>query len=65
MGDVYEEAEDGEWIDAAARGHKIQCCDCGLVHDYDFRVVDGRVQFRAKRNNRATGQVRRHQKGKR
>ena len=65
MGDVYEEAEDGEWIDAAARVHKIQCCDCGLVHDYDFRVVDGRVQFRAKRNNRATGQVRRHQKGKR
>jgi hypothetical protein len=62
VGEPYHEAEDDEWIDAAHRGHRIQCCDCGLVHNYDFRVVEGRVQFRAKRNNRATAAVKRHKR---
>ncbi len=47
-------------------GYKFCCCDCGLVHQLDFRVVfDGpeeRAQFRVFRDNRATGQVRRHMK---
>jgi hypothetical protein len=29
------------------------------VHRLDFRIVDGAVQFRAARDNRATGQIRR------
>lgn len=37
----------------------MACCDCGLVHDMDFRIVEGKIQFRARRNNRATGQLRR------
>ena len=59
MGERYEEAEDGEWREPCMRKHRIQCCDCGLVHDYYFRVVNGRVQFRATRNNRATAAVKR------
>lgn len=46
---------DGEWIEPKPqRGHKITCCDCGLVHKINFRVVGGRVQFQAFRDNRAT-----------
>ena len=61
MGETYQEAEDGEWMDAQMRGHRIACCDCGLAHDYDFRVSEsGRVQFRVRRNDRATSQLRRH-----
>jgi hypothetical protein len=63
------------------KGYKLGCCDCGLVHDVDFKVVkidiknedgsweasdveddDYRVVMRVRRNNRATGQVRRHNK---
>ena len=58
-----EEAVNGlwsRWVQPVRRGYKLACCDCGLVHDMDFRVRKGRAQFRVKRNNRSTGQVRRH-----
>lgn len=53
--------EDGEWFQVADKAHhfKMGCCDCGLVHDMEFRVVDGKIQIRAVRNNRATAQMRR------
>ncbi len=38
---------------------KISCCDCGLVHNFEFRIVRGSVQFRASRNERATSAKRR------
>jgi hypothetical protein len=33
---------------------QIACCDCGLVHDYEFKVM-----FRLKRNDKSTAKVRR------
>lgn len=81
-----EVAEKDGWsrnIAPSMKGYKLGCCDCGLVHDVDFKVVkittrgpngyweaedveddDYRVVIRVKRNNRATGQVRRHSKEK-
>ena len=55
----------GDWIQPMhRRGFKMQCCDCGLVHSVDFRLVirQGRkvLQLRTSRDNRATGQIRRH-----
>jgi hypothetical protein len=62
------------------RGYKMACCDCGLVHALEFRVMrvtqrlgkwtmsvpvsEHIVLFRAKRMKRETGQVRRHMKQK-
>jgi hypothetical protein len=37
----------------------MKCCDCGLVHRMDFRIVKGRVQFRPFRDKRATAAARR------
>lgn len=56
----YRQQVDGEWVQPIRRGYKMACCDCGLVHKVDFRVVDRKIQFRAFRDNRATAQVRRH-----
>lgn len=50
------------WVAPVKRGFKFCCCDCGLVHKLNFRVIARRVQFKAVRDNRATGQVRRHRK---
>jgi hypothetical protein len=36
-----------------------QCCDCGLIHRLDFRIVDGKVEFRTRRDDRATAAARR------
>jgi hypothetical protein len=55
----YRKIEAGEWVQPVEEGYKMACCDCGLVHKMDFRIHEGRVQFRAFRDNRATGQVRR------
>lgn len=55
------ERDDGwtDWLHPLP-GYRMACCDCGLVHEMEFRIDDlGRVNFRAKRHNRATGQVRR------
>jgi hypothetical protein len=41
-------------------GYRMACCDCGLVHDVELRVdAAGRPNFRARRNMRSTGQLRR------
>jgi len=68
-----------DWQYPIPQGYRLICCDCGLAHNMDFRVVkitkqnpdgsydvevldskDYRVEFRAQRNNRSTGQFRRH-----
>lgn len=60
------ENDDGwcDWIHPL-EGYKMACCDCGLVHDMEFEVDDqGRIIFRARRNTRSTGQMRRHRKSR-
>ena len=59
----YPYADEGEWVKPVMEGYKVKCCDCGLVHVFNFRIVDGEIEFQAFRDNRATGQIRRH-KGK-
>jgi hypothetical protein len=60
---VFEEENRwSNWIQPIPQGYKMSCCDCGLVHELNFRIYKGRIQFQAKRNNRSTGQVRRHRK---
>ena len=59
---AYDQPEPGEWIMPKQTGYKLACCDCGLVHRFDFAVVDDHVEFRVWPARRETGQVRRHMK---
>lgn len=61
---VLHERADAGWTDWVApyKHYRLVCCDCGLAHDMEFRVILGEAQFRARRNNRSTGQIRRHKK---
>jgi len=54
----YDKPKRNEWIQPIRKGYRLSCCDCGLVHDMDFRMRKGRVQFRVRRNNRATAGIR-------
>lgn len=65
---MYPIPKDGEWVQPVKKGYKMRCCDCGLVHRIDFRVLDWRtakpmsyskVQMRVERDNRATAASRR------
>jgi hypothetical protein len=60
----YTKPGEGEWLKPVHNGYKLGCCDCGLVHKMDFRVVKGKVEFRAFRDERATAQKRRWRKAK-
>jgi hypothetical protein len=60
MGSKYPAVKAGEWIRPVVGGYKMKCCDCGLVHRFDFRIVNGEIELRAFRDNRATAQSRRH-----
>jgi hypothetical protein len=42
------------------KAFKTECCDCGLVHVWVLKKEKGVVGFRIARDNRATGQRRKH-----
>ena len=45
--------EDGKWYRMRGYTH-TECCDCALVHKEEFRVVDGHIEWRATRDDKAT-----------
>lgn len=59
------EGENGwsEWVRPARKGYRLACCDCALVHNLEFKLVERAegtvILFRAQRNQRSTGQLRR------
>jgi hypothetical protein len=57
----YHQAVDGEWyrVNMHMRGFKDACCDCGLVHKVNFRIVDGALVTKAVVDKRATAAMRR------
>lgn len=72
---IMIENEDGwtPWETPRTQDYRLSCCDCGLCHDVQFRVlakggrwVDLRtvqIKIRFSRNTRATAAIRRHKKG--
>lgn len=57
----FAQIKDGEWFQPQMRKHLMACCDCGLVHWMDFRVVKDNVQIKARR---APGHTRKRRKRK-
>lgn len=53
-----------DWVSPERGKTRIICCDCGLAHDHQFRVRKGKIEWRSRRNERSTAQVRRHMKKK-
>ena len=56
---TYDVISYGEWTRPRRKNFREQCCDCGLIHRLDFRIVDGRIEFRTRRDDRATAAARR------
>jgi hypothetical protein len=45
----YKTIKNNVWQTPIAKGYKLICCQCGLIHSADFRVHKGDVQFRLRR----------------
>lgn len=60
----FEEPAAGEWVQPVKKGYKLACCDCGLVHAVNFRIIKyaggkrAKVQLQAFRDERATKALR-------
>ena len=39
--------DDNEWCTIEWKGQREKCCGCGLKHRVDYRVHDGKLQFKA------------------
>lgn len=68
LGNLVISRFDNEWVDVTYE-LDIQCCDCGLVHREEYRIVrdDGgqdHIIGRVVRDNRATANRRRSMKAK-
>lgn len=59
MPKLYPQIQPGEWVQPLDT-YRFACCDCGLVHQVEFRIHEGRIQFRMWRHDRSTAQLRKH-----
>lgn len=50
---VPVQIEDGKWYRVRGYTHS-ECCDCALVHKEEYRLVDGHLEWRASRDDKAT-----------
>jgi len=65
----YEDVQVGEWVRPRMSKYKQSCCDCGLVHIFEFRILNHtrggkhqHIEYRCWRDERATAQIRRWRK---
>jgi len=60
---ILNEGKDGwtTWVlPAPAPGDFFRkaCCDCGLTHKYEFRVEEGKIEFRVSKDDKYTSELR-------
>lgn len=58
----YPQLHDGDWIRVPFRGFRAICCDCGLTHVFNFKLVGRELRMQVKRHARATAAARRKKK---
>lgn len=58
----YKTVKEGEWVQPIMNGYRLSCCDCGLVHEINFRIIEKgkKIQLQAYRNQRSTSALRRN-----
>lgn len=60
---AYDQVIEGQWFrfgdSKSNRREKVACCDCGLVHQFNFRLKNGELQMQVFRLPRETGGRRR------
>lgn len=64
MSKPYHQVIVGEWVRIPMRKHVDACCDCGLVHVLNYRIVDGTLEMQVARIDKRATAARRRPKEK-
>lgn len=51
-----------DWIQPSMESHFNACCDCSLVHEYRFRIIGDKIEFKVRADRRSTAAFRRKKK---
>lgn len=48
----FKQVNAGEWVQPRRKSYLMKCCDCGLVHEMEFKLVTygdnkHKIRFRA------------------
>ena len=65
----YPKVSEGEWVVPRRKYYLMGCCDCGLVHKMEFKLVPSwhglgqKIVFRAWRDEKGTAFLRKRRSG--
>lgn len=54
----YEQVQDGDWHRWHRKDNFEECCDCGLTHRVEYKVVNNQIWFRCWREDKLTDRKR-------
>ena len=40
---IFDEVKSGEWVQPRRRNYYMKCCDCGIVHRMNFRLIKDKI----------------------
>ncbi len=38
-----KQIHEGEWVQPRRKNYYVQCCDCGLIHKMNFRLIKDKI----------------------
>lgn len=58
----YEVVENNKWTNLGWKDQDLICCSCNFCHTIDFKIKDGKLYARFRRNESATKTLRKEKK---
>lgn len=63
----YRPVKAGAWVQPSRKDYRMACCDCGLVHKFEFKLIsygDGKhkIRLRSWRHEGDTKMMRKREK---
>jgi len=60
----YDKVQPGQWVRPIRRNYRMACCDCGLVHRMEFKLIPWargkKILFRAYRDEAESRRLRKN-----
>jgi hypothetical protein len=55
---IKDQIYEGKWYRVAWRNYLVACCDCGLTHSHNFKVINKKLYMKVKIEPKETRLIR-------